>query len=250
LSLAVKPSFTHEHTLLWAVIVSMSLHILLAVVVPNFKFELRKDIPTELSIELQKPEPPAPAVPEIPEPPKPIEEPKPVTKLEPKPIPKPVKPIEQPSPIVENTAPPEPINETPPPPAVITASPKAESKAEFVAPPPPVEPPKDPEPSPVEVDNALGEYGTLLGRAIAKHKQYPRIAQMRGWQGDVILDLKIDGNGKVISANVQQSSGYEALDKQALEMARKAAPFPAPPQALRNRTFNITVPVSFKLEEG
>ncbi len=249
MNLAVKPSFTHERTLLWAIIVSMSLHILLAVVVPNFKFELRKDIPTELSIELQKPEPPAPAVQEIPEPPKPIEEPKPIKKLEPKPIPKPIKPIEQPSPIVENTAPSEPVSETPPPPAVITAAPKAESKAELVAPPPPPEP-KEPEPSPVEVDNALGEYGSLLGRAIAKHKQYPRIAQMRGWQGDVILDLKIDGNGKVISANVQQSSGYEALDKQALEMARKAAPFPAPPQALRSRTFNITVPVSFKLEEG
>lgn len=247
---AVKQPFLHEHALLLAVVVSMLLHILVAVVVPNFKFELRKDTPIELSIELQKPEPPAPVVQETPEPPKPIEEPKPIKKLEPKPIPKPVKPIEQPSPIVEDTTPPESVSETPPPPAVITAAPKAESKAEFVAPPPLVEPPKDPEPSPVEVDNALGEYGSLLGRAIAKHKQYPRIAQMRGWQGDVILNLKIDGNGKVISAGVQQSSGYEALDKQALEMARKAAPFPAPPQALRNRTFNIVVPVSFKLEEG
>jgi periplasmic protein TonB len=58
----------------------------------------------------------------------------------------------------------------------------------------------------------------------------------------------LDGNGKVLSATVQQSSGFDALDKQALEMVRKASPFPAPPEALRSRTFNITVPVSFKLE--
>lgn len=242
----------HEHTLLWAVVISMTLHILLAVVVPNFKFDLVKKPPVELSIELQKPEPPAPVIQKIPEPPEPIEQPKPqpVKKLEPKPQPKPVKPIEQPSPIIESTPPPAPVSEAPPTPAVIAAAPKGESKPEFVAPPPPIEPPKVAEPSPAEIDNALGEYGSLLGRAIAKHKQYPRIAQMRGWQGDMILDLKIDGNGKILSASVRESSGYEALDKQALEMAHKAAPFPAPPQALRNRTFNITVPVSFKLEQN
>ncbi|HQN65519.1 MAG TPA: energy transducer TonB [Methylophilus sp.] len=248
MSIAAKQSFAHENTLLWAVIASMMLHILLAVVVPNFKFELVREKPVELSIELQKPEPPAPELQKIPEPPKqPVEElkPEPIRKLKPKPIPK---PIEQPSPVVE-TPPPTDISDTPPP-AVITAAPTAEAKPEFVAPPPPAEPPKVIEPSPAEVDDALSEYGNQLGRAIAKHKQYPRIAQMRGWQGDVILDLKIDGGGKVLSASVRESSGFEALDKQALEMARKAAPFPAPPQALRNRTFNITVPVSFKLQES
>ncbi len=230
----------------------MALHILIAVVVPNFKFDLVKKPPIELSIEIQKPEPPAPVVEKIPEPPKPIEQPKPQTvkKLEPKPTPKPIKPIEKPSPIVESTPSPVPVVEAPSTPPVIAAAPKGESKPEFVAPPPVAEPPKEKEPSPVEVDNALGEYGNLLGRAIAKHKQYPRIAQMRGWQGDVILDLKIDGTGKILTAEVKQGSGYDALDKQALEMAHKAAPFPAPPQALRNRTFNITVPVSFKLEES
>ena len=95
---------------------------------------------------------------------------------------------------------------------------------------------------------ALSQYGGTLGRAIAKHKQYPKIAQMRGWQGDCLLDLKIDGSGNVLSANIKESSGFEALDKQALEMVRKASPFPAPPEALRGRSFDITVPVSFKLE--
>ena len=60
--------------------------------------------------------------------------------------------------------------------------------------------------------------------------------------------FELDGSGNVLSANVKEGSGFEALDKQALEMVRKASPFPAPPEALRERSFNITVPVSFKLE--
>ena len=113
---------------------------------------------------------------------------------------------------------------------------------------PPPEPPKKIEPSEDDVNAALRQYGGTLGRAIAKHKQYPKIAQMRGWQGECLLDLKLDGSGNVLSASVKESSGYEALDNQALEMARKASPFPTPPDALKGRSFNITVPVSFKLE--
>jgi protein TonB len=71
---------------------------------------------------------------------------------------------------------------------------------------------------------------------------------MRGWQGEAIVELLLDGGGKIKSKKIAQSSGYEALDKQALEMVEKAQPFPAPPEALRGNNFTITVPVPFKLE--
>ena len=190
-----------------------------------------------------QPTPPESVV--MPEPPKPIE---PI-----KPQPEPIKPLPkkelkpEPKPI-ETT--PEPVQaEPPPPPTVITATPKAEAPVEYKVPPPP-EPPKKIEPSEDDINAAKNQYGGTLGRAIAKQKSYPKIAQMRGWQGEVLLDLKLDGNGNVQSANVKESSGYESLDNQALEMVRKASPFPAPPEALRGRSFNITVPVSFKLENA
>ncbi|WP_225907128.1 energy transducer TonB family protein [Methyloradius palustris] len=44
-----------------------------------------------------------------------------------------------------------------------------------------------------------------------------------------------------------QSSNRESLDQQALEMVKKASPFPLPPDSLRGKSFNILVPVSFKL---
>jgi periplasmic protein TonB len=243
-----KNASSSESLIFWAVICSILLHGLLLVTLPNFTFEPSKK--TEiLTVEIQQPEPPKPVA--VPEPAPVIDPPKPepIKKMvEPKPTQKPItKTVEAPTPI-EQTESADPVVDRTPPPNVIAVAPSENTKPVAVVSPPTPEPPKTVEPSQADVDSALDEYGSLLGRSIAKHKQYPKIAQMRGWQGDVKLDLKLDGNGKVLSASVLESSGFDALDKQALEMVRKASPFPVPPAALRNRTFNINVPVSFKLE--
>jgi len=244
LEASIKNSSINESTLIWAVICSILLHILFFVVVPNFKFDAIKKIPEVLTVEIVQPKKPEPVlIPELPKPIEPIKQaPEPI-----KPLPKNLpKPKLEPLPIKETS--PEPVHtEPPPPPAVITAAPKVDTPPVITVPPP--EPPKKIEPT-EDISAALSQYGGTLGRAIAKHKQYPKIAQMRGWQGDCLLDLKIDASGNVLSANVKESSGHDALDNQALEMAHKAAPFPAPPEALRGRSFNITVPVSFKLENA
>lgn len=213
---------------------------LFAVVVPNFKFDAIKKIPDVLKVEIMQPKLPEPAL--IPEQPKHVEP------LKPQPVP--IKPLPKTTPKTEPVAnKPAPVQaEPPPPPAVITTAPKVDAPPIITVPPPPPEPPKKIEPSEEDVSAALGQYGGTLGRAIAKHKSYPKIAQMRGWQGECLLDLKLDGGGNVLSASVKQGSGHDALDNQALEMVRKASPFPTPPEALRGRNFNITVPVSFKLE--
>ena len=240
MELTIKNASINESTLIWAIIASILLHLLLAVVVPSFKFDTIKKIPDILNVELQKPTPPAAVV--IPEPPKP----EPVKEvIESKPMVKPItKKVEAPSPIKQEITPTQTVEA---PPKVIAVAPKVDATPHEIVPAPPVEKPK-PEPIQADVDSALGEYSGQLGRAIAKHKSYPKIAQMRGWEGEVMLDLKIDGSGNVLSAKVRDSSGHDALDNQALEMVKKASPFPAPPEALRSRTFNISVPVSFKLE--
>ena len=245
MNITIKNSSLNESTIIWAVTCSILLHILFFVVVPNFKFDVTKKIPEPLTVEIVNPKPPEAVV--IPEPPKPVEKIKPAPERI-KPLPKKeLKP--EPTPVQNIRPEPEPTQAKPPsPPSVITAAPKVDAPPIITAPPPPPEPPKKIEPSQDDINAALGQYGSTLGRAIAKHKQYPKIAQMRGWQGDCLLDLKLDGSGNVLSASVKESSGHEALDNQALEMARKAAPFPAPPDVLRDRSFNLTVPVSFKLE--
>ena len=137
---------------------------------------------------------------------------------------------------------------SPPPTEVIAIASKPEAPPSPV-PPAPIVPHDPPQPiAPPDTSAARDSYGNTLWGAIGKHKQYPRIAQMRGWQGEAIVELQLDGNGKLKSKKIIQSSGYDALDKQALDMVEKAVPFPAPPEVLRGGSFSIKVPIPFKLE--
>jgi protein TonB len=113
------------------------------------------------------------------------------------------------------------------------------------APPPPPEPPRPPQP---DMDAVRSQYKSLLEREIGKHKQYPRIAQMRGWQGEALVELVIDEGGRLASVRIQTSSGHDVLDKQALEMVRKTVAASPPPDTLRGSSSTFLVPVSFKLE--
>ena len=234
-----------ESTLIWAIVCSVLLHVCMVIVIPQLKPPaLEKPALLEVTIT-------APAAPEAPvalEPvTEPVEEIKPeVIKPEVKPLPK---PIIKPSPIVEPTQPTAEV--APPQPAVITT----QAPSPIVAPPAPVIAPTPPTPAVVtpkvnqeDLKATKNGYGNTLWSLISKHKKYPRIAQTRGWQGEVILELLLDGNGKLLEKNIIQSSGYDSLDQQALEMVTKAAPFPTPPDALRGNNFTIKVPIPFKLE--
>ena len=77
---------------------------------------------------------------------------------------------------------------------------------------------------------------------------YPKIAQMRRWQGLVVVDLQLSQDGQLASSKVIQGSGFDLLDKESLEMVKRASPFPVPPEILKNRSFSIIVPIQFKLE--
>ena len=95
----------------------------------------------------------------------------------------------------------------------------------------------------------LSSYGQTISKALSRYKEYPRIAQMRGWEGAVTLRLRVAPSGRLIEATVQASSGHEVLDKQAMEMAARAGRLPAPPDGLRDREeVAVLVPIVFRLE--
>ena len=193
----------------------MAIHIILMIGLPEFKKPLL--IPQEMSVTISS----SP----IQEPIEKIETPQPIKKVEP--IQKKI------TPIIDKNA----TSVAQPTPKEVAPSPPAETIS------------KIPNIVPQElVTQHIESYSSLLANAIAKYKQYPKIAQMRGWQGTVIADLEIDTKGAVISIKIKKSSTYEVLDNEALEMIKKASPFPAPPESLRGKNFNVLVPISFKLE--
>ena len=95
----------------------------------------------------------------------------------------------------------------------------------------------------------IESYSVILTKAIAKQKKYPRIAQIRGWQGEIIIDLEIDGQGNLIKSKIKQRSKFKILDDEGMNMIKRASPFPKPPKELESKIFNVIVPISFKLQQ-
>jgi protein TonB len=149
---------------------------------------------------------------------------------------------------------------SPPPPRLLpdTADPIPDWLAE-PAPPPAAEMPapvvrSEPVPGPTVLipaaaaaPAALANYGREIAGAVAAHRRYPRLAQLREWQGTAVLQLELAADGQLTAVRVLISSGHEILDRQALDMVRAAVPLPPPPAGLSGRALAIDVPVVFRL---
>ena len=173
--------------------------------------------------------------------PKVIPQPKPKSITKPKPIEKPKsipKPIEEPIPeqVVDPISEPivKPIIEP-------VVEPLSESVETNEIPQTIEQAPTSPNPQ------VVNNYSNLLRAHIAKHKKYPRIAQRRKMQGEVIIAIQIRGDGSLISKNIQKSSGHSVLDKEGMNMMEKSKPFPVPPDTLKNSVTNVVVPIAFNL---
>jgi periplasmic protein TonB len=92
-------------------------------------------------------------------------------------------------------------------------------------------------------DNSANYNGRVAAH-LARYKQYPAAARASGVQGVATVSFSIDGGGRVTSARLAGGSGNPAIDQEVVAMARRASPFPAPPDG---RTRNFTVPVRFNL---
>ena len=253
--------FYREFDLPRAIILSILVHLLVVFLLLQKmnKQDMKEPPPLQVSLAQAKsmenkstpekeksPEPPKPEI-KKPEPPKPEvkkpEPPKPEVKKEPLPAPdKTPTTVPLSKPPVSVTPKEEQVSETNPKPEanptrVITKAADTPQETKTVN-----------APSPEKVTAATNDYSSLLAAAIAKYKQYPKIAQMRGWQGLIIIELQLNPQGGVIYSQIKKSSGYDVLDQEALEMIKRASPFPQPPEALRNKNFTVLVPISFKLE--
>jgi protein TonB len=92
-------------------------------------------------------------------------------------------------------------------------------------------------------DNSAN-YNGIVAAHLARHKQYPAAARSAGAQGIATVSFSIDGSGRVTSARLARGSGNPAIDQEVVAMARRASPFPTPPDG---RGRNFTVPVRFNL---
>jgi len=79
-------------------------------------------------------------------------------------------------------------------------------------------------------------------------KRYPDAARARRNQGDVAVEFTLDRAGGVVASRVVRSSGSQVLDDEALALLQRASPLPAPPGLVNGATFELTLPIQFRIK--
>jgi protein TonB len=87
---------------------------------------------------------------------------------------------------------------------------------------------------------------SIISKLVREHLEYPYLARRMGWEGEVLLFFRLNPTGEVEELKVLKSSGFEVLDKSAVNAVKRASKhFPRPKQIVL-----IKLPIQFKLESG
>ena len=84
---------------------------------------------------------------------------------------------------------------------------------------------------------------TLRAR-IVESIRYPAIARANGWEGTVVVAVRLDAAGRLEQAVVRRTSGHEVLDRAAAALLKKITPVANP----LSQPITIEIPIAFELK--
>ena len=93
------------------------------------------------------------------------------------------------------------------------------------------------------------DYLTQVRLRLERNKTYPRMAELRRQEGEVMLRFTIGRDGHVLRHVIDKSSGYTVLDQETEAMLARSDPLPPVPPEMTGNTFEIVVPVQFELSD-
>jgi TonB family protein len=102
--------------------------------------------------------------------------------------------------------------------------------------------PQSPSP-PTSAPSAAVGWKQSLVTHVAKQQRYP--AEARGRQGVVNIAFTLNRQGGVANSRIAKSSGSPVLDAEALDMIKRAAPFPTPPTEIPDSELSFVIPIQF-----
>jgi len=108
------------------------------------------------------------------------------------------------------------------------------------------EPANPPAPA-IDVKKLLRKYLKKVARAVRKDFKYPRAAIRAGMEGRAVVAIMIDEEGRVISAKLSTSSGYDILDDAAVKAAKSISKVPKAPAELEWSKRRVKIPFKFRL---
>lgn len=83
---------------------------------------------------------------------------------------------------------------------------------------------------------------------LVKHFTYPRLAQSRGWQGQVLLVFNLSSDGGIQHIQIKQGSGYDILDNSAITALRKIGRINQSELSLPDHKLELEIPIIYRLE--
>jgi periplasmic protein TonB len=95
----------------------------------------------------------------------------------------------------------------------------------------------------------LAAYRRRLGELFAGQQDYPRIAALRGWEGEVRLRLRVARKGNLLAVALEHSSGFAVLDQHALALLADLGSLPPLPAGLEDNEIQVVVPITYKLNK-
>jgi len=86
-----------------------------------------------------------------------------------------------------------------------------------------------------------------LRRELSARFRYPRVARRRGWEGRVVLGLRLAPDGRLHRPRVVHSSGHGVLDRAALEAVAGTGTLDWAPPLLQGVALDLDLPVIYRL---
>jgi protein TonB len=156
---------------------------------------------------------------------------------------------EVPKEVLKEEKPVEKMEQLPPQPQAEVTLPREEPK-QIEKPKPEAQPPAPERRAPPKTERvgqfseaSANAYNALVFGHMQRFKRYPPSAH--GASGTTVVRFELNRAGEVIASTVTKSSGNAALDEAALDLLRRASPFPSFPAAKPGSRDSFLAPVNF-----
>lgn len=106
------------------------------------------------------------------------------------------------------------------------------------------------EQSPAEEAGARNQLLGQLQTHLSRYLVYPPLARQRGWEGTVLLGLRVESDGHLDKIRIARSSGYAVLDHSALNSLNRLGHLAEVSAWLNGRGMDMQLPVIYRLIEN
>jgi periplasmic protein TonB len=89
----------------------------------------------------------------------------------------------------------------------------------------------------------LKEHFAAIRDSIMKRISYPMLARKKGWAGTVKVSFIVCEDGRVRDVRIVAGSGFEILDRKAVETVLECSPYPKPPVMAE-----VIMPITYRLD--